>query len=165
MKNNLIHWDLQDGKDKLMVIEEDLRNLLKECSRLKSEGEEKYEGEKKRTKKMLINHLEALDAFDRVLKNIDDKGRDMDKQVKRWIGSFRAIRKLIERDLKESGVSLVESPEGKAIPGWHTIVETREVNGLVDDTIIETVQKGYLWRDEILRKASVITVNNNKREA
>ena len=114
---------------------------------------------------MLINHLEALDAFDRVLKNIDDKGRDMDKQVKRWIGSFRAIRKLIERDLKESGVSLVESPEGKAIPGWHTIVETREVNGLVDDTIIETVQKGYLWRDEILRKASVITVNNNKREA
>ena len=50
----------------------------------------------------------------------------------------------------------IEAPSGKAIPGLHTIIETRPMEGLEDDTIIEETEKGYLWHGEVLRKSSVI---------
>ncbi len=111
-------------------------------------------------KRLLENLLEVFDAFDRVFKNIEDKGKDIDRQTKIWVGNFKAIRRMMEGVLKHTGISLIEAPEGKAIPGWHTIVATKEVEGLSNDTILEEDQKGYLYHDEVLRKSKVVTVKN-----
>lgn len=161
MVNNPTYWELDDKHHRLSVVEGDFINLLKECDSLKSRLEEKELRGKKEMKTLLISFLDILDAYDRVFKNIADKGKDIDRQTKIWIGNFKAIRKKIESILKDAGVSLIDAPEGKAIPGWHTIVETKAVDGLSNDTIIEVIEKGYLWKNQVLRKASVLTVKNN----
>ena len=161
MVNNPTYWELDDKNHRLSVVEGDFINLLKECDGLKSQLEKNELRNKKETKNILINYLLVLDAFDRIFKNIEDKGKNIDRQTKIWIGNFKAIRKKFESILKDTGVSLIDAPEGKAIPGWHTIVETKKVDGLSNDTIIEVIEKGYLWKNEVLKKALVLTVKNN----
>ena len=92
--------------------------------------------------------------------NIESKKIDQDKQTKIWIGNFKSVRRLFERVLKDSGVTIIESLNAKAIPGFHHIIETKQVEGLEDDVIIEEKQKGYLRFGEVLRKSEVITVKN-----
>lgn len=164
MSNELTYWSLEDGNRRLSVIEEDFRNLLKKCDSLHSHLEDSEKQNKKKIKRLLENLLEVLDAFDRVFKNIEDKGKnkDIDRQTKIWVGNFKAIRRMMEGVLKDTGISLIEAPEGKAIPGWHTIVATKEVEGLSNDTILEEDQKGYLYHDEVLRKSKVVTVKSKE---
>lgn len=161
MVNSPIYWELDDKEHRLSVVEGDIINLLIKCDDLKSQSTVNELRNKKETKIILINFIAVLDDFDRIFRNIEDRDLDIDRQTKIWIGSFKAIRKKIESILKEAGVSLIEAPEGKAIPGWHTIVEIKKVDGLSNDTIIEVIEKGYLWRNEVLRKASVLTVRND----
>jgi molecular chaperone GrpE (heat shock protein) len=48
----------------------------------------------------------------------------------------------------------------KPIPGYHYIVDVVERKDLEDETIVEELKKGYLWKNEVLRKAEVISVKN-----
>lgn len=164
MSNELTYWSLEDGNRRLSVIEEDFRNQLKKYDSLHSHLEDSEKQNKRKIKRLLENLLEVLDAFDRVFKNIEDKdkGKDIDRQAKIWVGNFKAIRRMMEGVLKDTGISLIEAPEGKAIPGWHTIVATKEVEGLSNDTILEEDQKGYLYHEEVLRKSKVVTVKNKE---
>lgn len=164
MSGELTYWNLEDEDQRLLVIEKDFRNLLKECGRLNSLLEEKEVENRSRTKGLLRDMLEVLDAFARVFKNIEEKGKDIDQQTKRWVNSFKAIQRKMEGILRDAGVSPIEAPEGRVIPSCHAIEETREVEGLEDDIILEELKKGYIWHDEVLRTSSVITVKNNRRD-
>lgn len=143
-------------------IETDIQMLIKESDRLNACLKKEREQAKADIRRMLINFIEVLDAFDRVFKNIQEKELEIDKQTRIWMGNFGSIRNLVERKLRESGISVIEAPEGKAIPGLHTIVETKIVEGLSDDTILEEIEKGYISIDSVIRKSSVITVKNNE---
>ena len=103
--------------------------------------------QKKVRRKQLLNFLEVLDAFDRVFGHIKQKEDIISQQMRIWINNFRSVRRILWNALKDAGVKTIENPGGKAIPGNHTIVETKEVSGLEDETIIETIQKGlYMGR-------------------
>jgi molecular chaperone GrpE (heat shock protein) len=76
--------------------------------------------------KILLHLARVLDAFDRVFNNIGPKEKNADRQTRIWLGNFRSSRRVVDSTLKEEGVRKIESPTGKAIPGFHTIVETVE---------------------------------------
>jgi molecular chaperone GrpE (heat shock protein) len=163
----LQHWNVENEKDRLSVVEEDIKNLLKEREDLRSLLEANNKENIKKEKNFLLNILDVIDAFDRVLNNIEDKkkqGTAIDRQMNIWIGNFKAVRRKFEGIIKDTGVSRINAPEGKAIPGWHTIVETRGADGLDEDTILEEIQKGYLWNKHVLRNSLVVTVKNNKED-
>lgn len=146
--------------DELGRIEVDIITLIKECNLLKANIRKKDQEHKKEMIRMLLNLLEVMDAFDRVFLNIETRNVEVDKQTKIWLGNFKSVRRLFEKTLKECGVTSIEALNGKAIPGFHHIIETRQVEGLEDDTIVEEKQKGYLRLGEVLRKSEVITVKN-----
>lgn len=141
-------------------IESDIIALIKECNLLKGNIRKKNQDSKKEMSRMLLSLLEAIDAFERVFANIEAKNTEIDKQTRIWIGNFKSVRRLFEKVLKESGVTAIEALNGKAIPGFHHIIETKQVGGLEDDMIIEEKQKGYLRFGEVLRKSQVIAVKN-----
>lgn len=149
-----------NGDKQLERIEADIVALIKECNLLKGNIRKKDQESKKEMSRMLSSLLEVMDAFDRVFANIESRNIEIDKQTKIWIGNFKSVRRLLEKVLKESGVTAIEALNGKAIPGFHHIIETRQVGGLEDDMIIEEKQKGYLRFGEVLRKSEVITVKD-----
>lgn len=148
------------GPTTWQAVQSDIITLIKECSGASSMLEKKEVANRKETGSLLLNMVEVLDAFDRVFQNIEPKAESTDKQTKIWIGNFKAVRRELLNKLREAGVVPLETPSGKAIPGFHTIVETRRVENMEDDSILEEVEKGYVWRDRVLRKAKVITVKN-----
>ena len=144
----------------LQSIEEDILSLLKEVASLKSELGEQQAGRKKEQKVFLLGMLDVLDSFDRLFANIEPKEAAADKQARIWVNNFRSVRRVLLGQLETWSVARIEAPEGRALPGFHTIVDTRPNPDLDNDTILEEVLKGYLWRGEVLRKSEVVVVKN-----
>jgi len=144
----------------LKRIEEDLVRLLKENAYSKEELERKEKLHHDEMKKVLLEILEVLDDFNRKFINIDPKIQNADSQTKIWINNFRSVKKHMERVINEFGIVEIESIGFKALPQYHFVLETKPNDRYEDETIIEEVSKGYLWKKEVLRKAQVVTVRN-----
>jgi len=110
--------------------------------------------------KILLAMLDVLDSFDRVFANIEPRESAADRQAKIWVGNFRSVRKSLERHLRDLGVVPIEAPDGRPVAGLHTVVDTRERPDLDDEVILEELQRGYLWRGQVLRKSHVVAVKN-----
>jgi molecular chaperone GrpE len=133
---------------------------MREADRLKRDLNATEERARKEEAQLLLDLLEVFDSFERVFANIEPRLEGAEKQARIWVANFRAVRRLLDNTLKANGVAAIESPGGMAVPGNHTIVETREQEGMEDGTILEEKQRGYFWRGELLRKALVVAVKN-----
>ena len=141
-------------------VERDLIELIREVESLKDKlraGETQAHEEKK---DMLRSLLGVMDAFDRVFRNVAPKEASADRQTQIWLGNFRGVRKKLESFFQQEGVAKIDTPEGKVMPGFHEVYETRENLELDTDTILEVVEPGYMWRQQVLRKSKVIAVKN-----
>lgn len=163
MENEINNFESNNG-DGIVNIEGDISRLIKEAHRLRSHHRKREEEIKKDTKSLFLNLLEIVDSFERVFENIEPHLPNVDKKTKIWVGNFKSIKRLIEKVLKEGGVTTIEAPDKKAIPGFHHIVEIKQVEGLEDDVIIKEKLKGYLRFGEVLRKSEVVTVKNFIKE-
>jgi molecular chaperone GrpE len=143
-------------------VETDIYNLMKKYGEV-LHNFENYKSEKKaEIKKMLLNFIDVVDSFKKIFKNIGAKEDYSDKQTKIWIGNFHTVYKLLLRALKMAGVTPLEVVIGeKANPYWHNVVEVVRDPNREDETIVEEIEKGYLWNGELLRATDVKTVKNN----
>lgn len=144
----------------LYEIQKDLEALMKAEFQARAEAERTSEQSVQAQKRFLRELLEVMDHFDRVFDNIAPKEAAAERLARTWAGNFRSIRKNLEGKLKEYGLFFFEAPEGKVVPGFHTVVETVQNLDFDDGTIVKEIRKGYLWRDEVLRKAEVVAVKN-----
>ena len=156
----LRYWTSDENGGIGEVLQSDVCNLIVKCEDLKASLEKEQRAAKSDVKKLLLSSLEVVDTFDALFKKIDQKKSEVDRQTKIWLGNFQSIKRLAERVLADTGVSQIETPSGKAIPGLHRIVATKEMQGLEDYTIVEEMEKGYLWQGEVLRKSNVVVVKN-----
>lgn len=134
--------------------------LMRRVDELKRDLNTTEERARKEKAQLLLDLLEVFDSFERVFANIAPRLDGAEKQARIWVGNFRAVRRLLDNLLKANGVAAIESPDGIAVPGLHTIVETREQADMEDGTILEEMQRGYFWQGNVLRKALVVAVKN-----
>ena len=142
------------------AIQQDVVALIREVAVLKADAANANIKATEDQKQLLLDMLEVLDSFERVFANIEPREQAAERQARNWAGNFRTVKKVLENHLKKHGVVRIEAPEGKAVPGFHTVVETEPELDLDDGTIIEELQKGYLWQGKVLRAAQVIAVKN-----
>jgi molecular chaperone GrpE len=142
------------------AVQNDTIALMREVDTLRSELAKTQAKANRERAQILLDMLDVLDSFQRVFANIEPREQAADRQARIWAGNFRTVRRTLENHLKERGVARIEAPEGKVVPGFHTILETREQLDMDDGTILEEVQKGYLYNGEVLRKSQVIVVKN-----
>jgi molecular chaperone GrpE len=99
-------------------------------------------------REIILSLLEVLDGFDRVFQHAEKN------QSAPWEG-VQAIHRKLLAVLQAQGIAAFESVGQKFDPALHEAIAAVEANGNPSGVIVEDLQRGYRWGDEVLRPARV----------
>lgn len=149
-------WSDVDGRDRLEVVEEGIRDLIRDLAAARGEVAENEARSRHETEKLLLSILDVLDAFERVLANVEAKSEELTPQMTIWTSNFRTVYKLLANVLREHGVSRLESESAEFDPERHRAAEAVVDPTRAEGTIVRELQRGYVWNGRLLRKAEVV---------
>lgn len=147
--------DCKEKKDALKINEQEkINELVNDLKRLQAE----FENYKKRADKEIAQLkcyvladfarklLAVLDSFELALKNTENH-EEFVKGVELIYSQFYAI-------LREEGLNPIETKQKKFDPYLHEVLLS-EKSEQEEDTIIEELQKGYKFKDIVIRHSRV----------
>jgi len=143
--------EANDYKDKYLRAQAEMANFKK---RLERRYEEQVEEEKKH---LLLRFLSVGDNLERALNHADlnDDGLRDGIQL-----TYQELQHL----LAQEGVEQM-APEGQPFdPSYHEAVAIIPTSEAEVDTVVAEIQKGYLYRDQLLRPAKVHVAGAPKHE-
>lgn len=124
----------------------------------KRRGEqEKQEVSQLANSALILHLLPVLDDLERAFTAIPPELARVS-----WVDGIRLIDRKVRTTLEAQGLSLIEAVGEPFDPRWHEAV--REDNGR-EGLILAEVQKGYKFRDQILRPSKVVVGNGEKDKA
>ena len=143
--------EANDYKDKYLRAQAEMANFKK---RLERRYEEQVEEEKKR---LLLRFLSVADNLERALNHADlnDDGLRDGIQL-----TYQELQHL----LAQEGVERIESEGQPFDPSYHEAVAIIPTSEAEADTVVAQLQKGYLYRDQLLRPAKVHVAGAPKHE-
>lgn len=131
-------------KDKNMRIAAEMVNTLRrkdeEINRLL-----KYSNES-----LITELLPVIDNFERAL-NVDAKTTDIESYQKGMTMIYNSLKNILEKfEVKE-----IEAIDKEFDPSFHQAVMQEEKEGTKENIVIEVLQKGYTYKDKVIRPAMV----------
>lgn len=131
-------------KDKNMRIAAEMVNTLRrkdeETNRLL-----KYSNES-----LITELLPVIDNFERAL-NVDAKTVDVESYQKGMTMIYNSLKNILEKfEVKE-----IEAIDKEFDPSYHQAVMQEEKEGTKENIVIEVLQKGYTYKDKVIRPAIV----------
>ncbi len=102
---------------------------------------------------LFLKILPILDNFNRAEKEAKKR-----KEKDDLLEGFLKIKNQLDSLLKEEGVEEIEIEGEEFDPLYHEAIEVREEKGQKSGTIIEEVEKGYLFQGKVIRPAKVKVV-------
>ena len=131
-------------KDKNMRIAAEMVNTLRrkdeETNRLL-----KYSNES-----LITELLPVIDNFERAL-NVDAKTTDIESYQKGMTMIYNSLKNI----LKKFEVKEIEAIDKEFDPSYHQAVMQEEKEGTKENIVIEVLQKGYTYKDKVIRPAMV----------
>lgn len=161
--NNEIKEEVKEEK-KEDNIEEVLNNKIKdlesallrnqaELQNYKRRHEEEFMKYKKYANEDLIKELlPILDNFERAI-NMDDD--DLDDDVSKFLSGFKLIYSSLINILEKLEVKEIEADGVEFDPNYHHAVLTEHDENKPAGVILEILQKGYVYKDKVIRPAMV----------
>jgi molecular chaperone GrpE len=145
-------------KEKIETLKKEKEEYLEGWKRAKAEFLNYKKDEQKRNELFLEREKENLfKEFLHVLDNFDCAEREAKKRNEsdEFIDGFLKIKELLMDFLSEQGVEEMIVVDKDFDPFFHDAVEV--VDGKEEDSgkIIEELQKGYLFKDRVIRPAKV----------
>ena len=95
--------------------------------------------------------LPVLDNFERVINK-----EDIPEDVKSYLEGFKLIYKQIKDILESNDVKEIEALGKEFDPMYHQSVTMRKDESKESGIVLEVYQKGYTYKDKVLRPAMVI---------
>ena len=131
-------------KDKNMRIAAEMVNTLRrkdeETNRLI-----KYSNES-----LITELLPVIDNFERAL-NVDAASNDIESYQKGMTMIYNSLKNILEKfEVKE-----IEAIDKEFDPSYHQAVMQEEKEGTKENIVIEVLQKGYTYKDKVIRPAMV----------
>ena len=131
-------------KDKNMRIAAEMVNTLRrkdeEINRLL-----KYSNES-----LITELLPVIDNFERAL-NVDVTSNDVESYQKGMTMIYNSLKNILEKfEVKE-----IEAIDKEFDPSFHQAVMQEEKEGTNENIVIEVLQKGYTYKDKVIRPAMV----------
>ncbi len=131
-------------KDKNMRIAAEMVNTLRrkdeETNRLL-----KYSNES-----LITELLPVIDNFERAL-NVDATSNDIESYQKGMTMIYNSLKNILEKfEVKE-----IEAIDKEFDPSFHQAVMQEEKEGTKENIVIEVLQKGYTYKDKVIRPAMV----------
>ena len=158
-------WTTDDDTDRLAVIEDDARQIIRELAASKLALAESESEHRRAMEAHLLALLDVVDGFGRVLDNVRAREGELSAQMKIWLGNFRTVYRLLGRVVQEQGVTPIETPTREFDPRWHTATETVVDASLPPGTIVEEIKRGYVWQRQVLRKTEVLVAREDDGSA
>lgn len=103
-------------------------------------------------KDILKGFLPILDNFERAI-NMDDN--NLDDEVSKFLQGFKLMYKQIKDLLTKFEVKEMECLGKEFDPTYHQAVTTGKDESKESGIILEVLQKGYMYKDKVLRTAMV----------
>ena len=131
-------------KDKNMRIAAEMVNTLRrkdeEINRLL-----KYSNES-----LITELLPVIDNFERAL-NVNATSNDVESYQKGMTMIYNSLKNILEKfEVKE-----IEAIDKEFDPSFHQAVMQEEKEGTKENIVIEVLQKGYTYKDKVIRPAMV----------
>lgn len=131
-------------KDKNMRIAAEMVNTLRrkdeETNRLL-----KYSNES-----LITELLPVIDNFERAL-NVNATSNDVESYQKGMTMIYNSLKNILEKfEVKE-----IEAIDKEFDPSYHQAVMQEEKEGTKENIVIEVLQKGYTYKDKVIRPAMV----------
>lgn len=150
-KENHVH-------DEKLVLEnaklnEKVLRLMAEMQNIKRRNDEeisrlcKYDGEK-----LILKLLPIVDNFERAI-SLDD--RDLSDEVSKFLSGFKMIYTNLVSILQELEVKEIECKGLEFDPNKMEAVLTESDKSLPSNVVLEVLQKGYTYKDKVIRVAMV----------
>lgn len=159
VKKGLFNKKKEKKKDKRDEQIEDLTDRLK---RQMAE----FENFRKRTEKekSQMYDMGAKSIVEKVLPVIDNFERGLaavpeDKQEDPFVDGMNKIYRQMMTMLEEAGVKPIEATGAEFNPDFHNAVMHVEDESLGENIIAEELQKGYMYRDTVVRHSMVKVAN------
>lgn len=139
--------DLQHWKESVLRVSADFENFKKRTIREKTTWIEEAQAD------VILNLLDTVDNFDRALSQ--PVVADSDAKFGVWLQGFEMIRKslydlLARYEIKALATNLPFDPQ------FHEAISQVDSTSVASGEIVETVQKGFMIKDRVLRVAKVV---------
>ena len=141
-KLNLLNQALIQEQEKTLRLNAELQNVQRhreeDIQRLL-----KYEGEE-----LIKSLLPIIDNFERALSLENEDNKE-------FLSGFNMIYKRLIEILDNYKVEVINEKDVEFDPSIHQAVVTDQVEGMEANKVIEVLQKGYKYKDKLLRPAMV----------
>lgn len=136
---------LQDAQDKYLRLAAELDNFRKRREREVAQIIE-YAGEE-----VLRAVLPVLDDLERATRNCEPQAHEQSLQE-----GLELIYRKLQKIFKDMNVEPIETLNQPFNPDLHHAVLLREQEGVAPETVVEEYEKGYKYKDHVLRYAKVV---------
>lgn len=130
--------------DKMLRTMADMENLRKKLDR------DRKDYVNYANREMIGDLLPVLDNFDRALKSVEKT-----EESAPYLQGVEMIYKQLEELLKKQGLEEIKALGEPFNPHLHEAVQTEETDSCPEDTILDVIMKGYLFRGGMLRPSAV----------
>ena len=105
-------------------------------------------------KYMVEKILPVLDNFELAFKNIPEE-----EQGSSFVDGMDKIHKLFLKTLEDAGVKPIEAEGCEFNPDFHNAVMHVEDESVGENIVVEELQKGYMYKDSVVRYSMVKVAN------
>jgi molecular chaperone GrpE len=105
-------------------------------------------------KSMIEKILPVIDNFERGLATLDEKGLE-----EPFAAGIEKTYKQLVKTLEDAGVTPIEAVGNEFNPELHNAVMHVDDEGFGENTVCEEFQKGYMYKDAVVRHSMVKVAN------
>jgi molecular chaperone GrpE len=152
-KKNKINKELEALKEENKNLQDKVLRTTAEMQNMRRRQEEeisrirKYEGDD-----ILKKLLPIIDNFERAIK-LDDN--DLTDELSKFLSGFKMIYTNLISVLEEKEVKEIVCKDQEFDSSLMEAVLTEHVDGIEKNQVLEVLQKGYTYKDKLLRPAMV----------
>ena len=137
-------------KTKIIVFQKKILEQQAELQQLKEKSD-------KEMRQILLEQIEWLDALSILSEDLKAQPEPDHSAI---LKSTEYLKRKMQRFFKANAIEKINPSESSLLSGDFKVIETRPELGQSDGTVLEIIREGYKWKDEVLRKAEVVTVKN-----
>lgn len=139
--------ELEELKEKYLRATADFENIKKRLEREKAQAIE-YSNET-----FSRDMLPIIDTLEAALKVEESEASNVIKQMKDGVLN---TKELLLKTLQKHGITHINSDNEEFNPELHNAISLTEKDGVDKNRVIQTYQKGYLYKNRVLRPAMVV---------
>lgn len=140
-------------EEKISMLQEALlRNQAELMNFKRRKDEETSRMLKYANEDIILEFLPILDNIERAIKMDDD---NLEDEVSKFLSGFKMIYGQIRNLLEKFEVKEIVCLNEDFDPTYHQAVLTDKVEGTDSGKVIEVLQKGYMYKDKVIRPSMV----------